>query len=159
MDPLLRELLGQLDFHLGTIERCLRRLPGEAIWRRLRPGTNSVGNLCLHLAGNESHYIGKVLAESGYQRRRSAEFTVEGGKNARELTGALREARVGTRELLARLGPNDFDRSVDSNYPENPTVLRVILHVADHYAYHTGQIVHLTRVLQGGEERVLPWGH
>jgi uncharacterized damage-inducible protein DinB len=120
---------------------------------------NSVGNLCLHLAGNESHYLGAVIGGSGYRRDRPAEFTAGGGFDAPALLARLREARASTRAALATLAPADLDLPVAADHPAAPTARKLILHVATHYAYHSGQIVLLARWLQPGEERILPWGH
>lgn len=159
MEPLLQELLNSLDAHLGWIEKCLDRIPDDALWGRLRPGTNSIGNLCLHLAGNESHYIGHGIGGTSYRRDRPAEFNAEGGFTRQELLEKLREARETTRSVLGGLTAAEFDRPVEINHPADPTVLRVILHVTEHYALHTGQIILLARHLQEGDERILPWKH
>ncbi len=36
---------------------------------------NSAGNLCLHICGNLQHFIGATLGNSGYIRKRDAEFS------------------------------------------------------------------------------------
>jgi uncharacterized damage-inducible protein DinB len=162
MDSLPQRIIEQLDIHLERIERCLGRLPPEALWRRLRDGTNSIGNLCLHLAGNESHYIGRGIGGADYARDRPAEFQTQGGFSAAELAAKLCAARALTRDALAGLsGLSDADlaRPLATDHPPGATVLTVLLHVAEHYAYHTGQIVLLTRAFQDGGERVLEWGH
>lgn len=156
---LLDRLLDQLEEERARIERALGRLAEDAIWRRPRAGMSSAGNLCLHLAGNESHYIGHGIGGSGYLRERSREFTTEGGLSRAELIARLRAARETTRGVLAELGPEDLDRPLAIDYPQGATVLRVLLHVTHHYSYHTGQIVLLARLLQEGEERLLEWGH
>jgi uncharacterized damage-inducible protein DinB len=155
----LSELLAGMDENLARIERCLGRLPDEALWKRPRAGMNSVANLCLHLAGNESHYIGRGVGGTDYVRDRPFEFRADGGVARAEILDRLREARATTRRVVSGLQPSDLGRRVKSDHPPEPTVLKVILHVAEHYAYHTGQIVLLTRLLQEGEERLLQWGH
>ena len=37
--------------------------------------TNSAGNLCLHLLGNVSHFIGHLVGGTGYERDRQEEFS------------------------------------------------------------------------------------
>jgi len=152
-------ILAELDTQTARIDKCVGRLSEEIVWRRPRAGVNSVGNLCLHLAGNESHYIGHGMGDSGYVRDRSSEFNADGGFSREELLAKLREARQTTKAVFAKLGPDDMTRHLKLDHPENATGLSVIIHVFDHYAYHTGQIVLLTRQWQESEERVLPWGH
>ena len=36
---------------------------------------NSAGNLCLHICGNLQHFVGAVLGNSGYVRKRDEEFS------------------------------------------------------------------------------------
>lgn len=159
MNATLQVFFDSLERHLKWIERCLDRLPAEALWTRPRSGLNSVGNLCLHLAGNESHYLGLGVGRIAYERDRRGEFTAAGGAGKAELLERLRESRRRTRAVLEGLGEEDFDRPVQIDHPADATVLRVVAHVVEHYAYHTGQIVLLTRLLQEGDERLLKWGH
>ncbi|MCZ6793740.1 MAG: DUF664 domain-containing protein [Planctomycetota bacterium] len=159
MEPLLAVIVGELDVDLTRIERCLERLPEESVWKRPRDGMNAVGNLCLHLAGNESHYVGHGIGRAEYVRDRPGEFRATGGFSSAQLVEKLREARQLTRETFGKLSAADLDRPVEIDHPGDPTVLRLVLHVFEHYAYHTGQIVLLTRWLQASDERVLEWGH
>lgn len=156
---LLDNLFEHLEEERSRIDTCLTRLPEDVLWRRPRPGVNSIGNLCLHLWGNESHYLGHGVGGTDFRRDRAAEFTADGGPSSQELRAKLLQAREATRGILAGLDEGDLGGLVDVNHPEEPTVLRVILHVVTHYSYHTGQIVHLTRVYQTADGRVLEWGH
>ncbi len=159
IDP-LATLITSLERQLPRIETCLDRLSEEDVWKRLRPEMNSVGNLCLHLAGNESHYIGHGIGDTGYVRDRPHEFDATGGHSKAELVAELHAARQSTLASLAGLTAADLDRPLDGlDYPEQPTVLNVVVHVVGHYGYHTGQIVLVTKLLQTTDERVLQWGH
>ena len=159
MEPILSELLDELEEERRRIDLCLGKLTEVEIWQRPREKSNSVGNLCLHLTGNESHYIGHCVGGADYVRDRPAEFNADGGASARELSQGLAAARRTTRRVFESLTAADFDRVVDSNHPPDPTVLKVILHVTHHYAYHTGQIILLTRLAQEIPGRILQWGH
>ena len=159
MEPLIEELQLVLDTHLDWIEKALARVPEDALWKRLRDGTNSIGNLCLHLAGNERHYVGWGVGGVPYERDRPSEFNTSDGPGVDALLKGLRDARQTTYGVLEKLGAADFDRALNIDHPEYPTVLRVLLHVVEHYAYHTGQIVLMARFFQSGGERILPWGH
>ena len=159
MQTLLHDLFVELERNRARVESSLARLSEETIWRRPRPSMNSVGNLCLHLAGNESHYIGEVVGGVPSGRRRSEEFLAEGGATRDEHIAKLAAARAITHDVFAALGPEDLDRELESNHPPEPTVRRVILHVTEHYGYHTGQMVLLARLFQAGDGRILEWGH
>lgn len=156
----LATLFASIERQTPRIEKCLDRLSEDDVWKRLRPKMNSVGNLCLHLAGNESHYIGHGIGETGYVRDRPHEFDATGGYSKAELVAKLHAARQSTLRSLDGLTAADLDRALDGlDYPEQPTVLNVVVHVVQHYGYHTGQIVLLTKLLQATDERVLQWGH
>ncbi|HLU47352.1 MAG TPA: DinB family protein [Planctomycetota bacterium] len=159
MIPLLEELHRELETDRARIESALARLEPTDIWRRPRPSMSSIGNLCLHLAGNESHYIGRLIGKTSYVRRRSEEFTTENGPGREGLIEKLREARATTTRAFESLREDDLGRTVESDHPQDPTVLRTIIHVIEHYGYHTGQIVLLTRLFQASDERLLEWGH
>lgn len=146
MESLLAEFLEQLEIQRERLERCLARLSEESIWRRPRIGVNSIGNLCLHLAGNESHYVGHAIGGTGYARDRPSEFTTEEGVSAAELVARLRDAREATRAVLSGLSLEDLNRAVEADHPSRPTVLRLLLHVVEHYAYRTGPVVLQTRL-------------
>jgi uncharacterized damage-inducible protein DinB len=159
MESFYQQIWDQLEAERQRLERCLGRLSENQVWKRPRPGVNSIGNLCLHLAGNESHYLGRGIGGIPYTRDRSGEFNAEGGFTAAELLEKLAAARRASRTALENLTLADLERPVAADYPPGATVLGVLLHAAEHYAYHTGQVVLLTRILQAGDERVLEWSH
>ncbi len=159
MEPMLSELFERLQEERQRIDLCLRKLTGDEIWQRPREKSNSIGNLCLHLAGNESHYLGHCVGGTDYVRDRPGEFNAEGGRSAEELSQGLAAARESTRRVFESLSAADIDRVVDSDHRPGSTTLGVILHVTHHYAYHTGQIIVLTRLAQEVPGRILQWGH
>jgi hypothetical protein len=59
----------------------------QNIWVISAEVKNSAGNLCLHLCGNLQHFIGAVLGNSGYVRKRDAEFSRKNVQAKELLTG------------------------------------------------------------------------
>jgi hypothetical protein len=53
MQVFVQQVLMLMNTELNRIEEALRRLTTKQVWTRLRNNTNSIGNLCMHLAGNE----------------------------------------------------------------------------------------------------------
>lgn len=158
--------LKMLDHELERIGLALSRLSDEQVWHKLKDGTNSVGNLCLHLAGNEYHSIVSSIGGKPYVRERSAEFLMENGYTGRELSERLHSVREKSREVLAAFTEDDLYREVHVYYsPEagiasySRQMMDLLYHVTAHYAYHTGQIVYITRMLQEQNEHVLKWRH
>ncbi len=154
---LLKELLTQAEFRLRDNHRRLllsmNHLSDQEIWRKPNANSNSVGNLILHLCGNISHFIGTHLGNTGFIRNRPREFTVSGGLSKEELlsvlAGTLEEActiilSVGREELLKVRDIDGFSYSG----------LAIIMHVVQHFAYHTGQILFWTKLLRDQDLKI-----
>jgi len=159
MTTVAAALLESIDQQLPGIERCVGKLGDTLLWRRVLPAMNSVGNLCLHLCGNLNHYVGACIGSSGYERDRPGEFNATDGHGAEGLLLRLRDARDTVAAVVEGLNDEDLPRCVDSDHPENATVLTLLVQVSTHFAYHTGQILTLTKVLTENDERLLEWGH
>lgn len=155
-----------LDTELDRIRKALERLPEESVWKKVRSSTNSIGNLCLHLAGNEYQNIVSGIGQKPFTRERSAEFLAEGSFTSVELIEHLTQVREQARKEIELLSEMDFYREIQITYsPEagidsyTKTVMELLYHTVSHYSYHTGQIVYMTRILQDGDERLLKWNH
>jgi hypothetical protein len=60
--------------YLPKIERCLAALSDEDVWWRANEGSNSIGNLLLHLDGSTRAWIIGVAGGSHSPRDRQREF-------------------------------------------------------------------------------------
>lgn len=149
-DALLHYARQKLPEYLAQIERCLRLLTDEQAWWRPNGATNAVGNLVLHLRGNVQQWIVAALGGGTFQRDRPAEFAARGGPDrealAVQLAGTVRDAL----QVLGRLEPSALDRQHDiQGY--RVTAATAVIHVLEHFAFHTGQIIHATKWLTGAE--------
>ena len=62
--------------HLADrVDKAARSVSEEQFWTKPFPFGNSIGHLVLHLTGNLNHYIGALIAGTGYVRHREHEFT------------------------------------------------------------------------------------
>lgn len=149
--PEIEEIITQIIFRIEEntprIEKCLAELTEVEVWQRPNPASNSVGNLILHLCGNITQYAISSLGNRPDARDRDAEFAAEGGLLKVELLEKLRwtvkEAvgtiRLSSREELLRVRPvQGFQMSG----------IGIIVHVCEHYSYHTGQIAFWTKILK-----------
>src|SRR2546423_13440429 len=68
--------------YLPKIERCLEALTDEDVWWRADGGSNSIGNLLLHLEGSTRGWILNVAGGSDSPRDRQQEVG-ERGRNPR----------------------------------------------------------------------------
>jgi uncharacterized damage-inducible protein DinB len=138
-----------VHLHLNTprIRKCFEQLSETEIWQRPNSASNSMGNLVLHLCGNIRQYIISGLGKQPDDRIRDAEFTATGGLTKVELiqklTDTLREA-------------DKIIMNCDETTLMTPIIVQgfkmsgigIIVHVVEHYSYHTGQIAFWTKQLR-----------
>jgi len=132
----------------ARIEACLGKLADDQIWWRAGEHSNAIGNLCLHLAGNVRQWILHGVGGAEDVRTRDAEFAATGAMIRDELLGCLRETVDAACVVLDTLPRK---RLLETITPQNytVTVCEAILHVVEHFAQHTGQIILLTKALTG----------
>ena len=134
--------------HLPRIEQCLERLSAQQIWWRPNDASNSAGNLVLHLAGNVRQWIVSGLGGVPDTRRRSEEFDERGPLPRPQLSLTLRSAVSDACKVLRRLRAEDLAR-VHGIQKLRVTGLNAVLHVVEHFAFHTGQIIFITKQQTG----------
>lgn len=131
------------------IERCLATLPPDALWRRSGDGSNSIGNLLLHLEGNVRQWIVSSVGGAPDHRQRSIEFAARQGADSRTLFAALKATVNDADAVLAKLTPDDLlaHRVIQGR---DVTVMDAVYHVVEHFALHTGQVILLTKEYEPG---------
>lgn len=134
--------------HLPRITRCLKMLPEDHIWWRPHSTSNSVGNLVLHLAGNVRQWIVSGLGGEPDRRERDKEFSEAGPLPRRFLIRHLETTVAAADSVLSKLSSPDLPREFGIQ-GFRVTGLAAVAHVAEHFAYHTGQIIYATKLLQG----------
>ncbi|MCC6462201.1 MAG: DUF1572 family protein [Saprospiraceae bacterium] len=137
----------RLDESTRMVQKCFAELAEEDIWKRPNPASNSVGNLILHLCGNITQYILSSLGEQEDRRQRDAEFAAREGYSKAELLERL----VHTLEQATatiRAADADSLARVRSVQGFRFSGVGIILHVVEHYSYHTGQIAFWTKMLK-----------
>lgn len=151
MQPISNEFLEQSIYYLEVntprIEKCLAELSEEEVWQRPNGLSNSVGNLLLHLCGNITQYIISSLGQMPDHRVRDAEFAAQGGFSKAELMQKLTETVSNACEVIRTLDQNDLLRS-RSVQGFQLSAIGIIIHVTEHYSYHTGQIAFWTKQLK-----------
>jgi uncharacterized damage-inducible protein DinB len=151
--PILKEARRVLvEVYPPRIIRCLKLLSEEEIWWRPNRASNSVGNLVLHLQGNVRQWIISGLGRQPDQRDRDREFAEIGPMPRRTLLVGLRKTIKEADEVMATLSPSDLMRMF-SIQGYNVTGLEAIGHVAEHFAFHAGQIIFVTKLKCGKDLR------
>lgn len=140
------------DFYERDIHKLIDEInlfkQEENLWKTVGSVKNSSGNLALHIVGGLNYLIGTNLAQTGYVRDRDQEF-VRKDVDRKELVAQLEalipminRAVAGlSREQLEAEYPVFFDK------PKTSTGY-VLIQLALHLNYHTGQVNYLRRVLE-----------
>lgn len=139
--------LNQLASRIGD---CLGRLGEQQVWARSGENANAVGNLVLHLCGNVRQWIISGVGGKADIRVRDREFAARGDIRPAELKERL-ETTIA--EAVAVLGSVSSQRLLERVTIQNyeSTVLEAVLHVVEHFAEHTGQILFATKQLTGAD--------
>ena len=139
--------LYQMDKSTLMIQKSLTEISEEEVWLKPNESLNSIANLILHLCGNITQYIISSMGETEDIRERDLEFSTSKGLNKSELLTKL-EAIV-----------DKAKRVISDSDPEQLLKIRVvqgfsfsgvgvIIHVVEHYSYHTGQIAFWVKQLK-----------
>jgi uncharacterized damage-inducible protein DinB len=139
-----------LEQYWPRLRQCVESLTDEQVWWRPNEACNSIGNLILHLNGNVRQWIVASFNRTEDQRNRPAEFGERDliaasalleklGTTLEEASGVL--ARLTSDDLLARYEIQGYQSSG----------LDVVYHVVEHFGMHYGQIVYITKQLNGAD--------
>lgn len=136
-----------IDENTARLKTCLDELDEADIWRRPNEHSNSVGNLLLHLSGNIRQWVISSLGNSEDSRQRETEFAADGGYTKaalkEKLFSTIEEAKVIIKNVTL---PEILKKRKVQGYFYSG--ISIILHVTEHYAYHTGQIIFWTKLLK-----------
>lgn len=142
-------------------ERAAARVSDDDFFRALDPGSNSIGVLMKHVAGNlRSRWTGFLTTDGEKpDRRRDAEFIREESDTRASVEAAWEEGWRVALGTLGALAPPDLG-SVVRIRGESLSVVEAAERQLAHAAQHAGQIVLLARhwVGEGWESLSIPRG-
>ena len=136
----------KLADHSAQVKRCAALLTDAQLWYRPNESSNSVGNLLLHLRGNITQWILGGIGGRPFARDRAAEFARREPIARQELVGPLSEAVEEAGRIIQALDAAALVREYGIQQ-YRVTGLAAVLHVLEHFAFHTGQIVTTTKWL------------
>ena len=142
-------ILELLERDLAKLADEINAYPDEAhLWKTVDGISNSGGNLCLHLCGNLSHFIGFILGEEEYTRNREAEFSLK-DLPKEKLISEIETTQQRVYNALTGLRPEKLKEF----YPLNVlgkmhTTEFFLIHLAAHLNYHLGQINYHRRLVK-----------
>jgi uncharacterized damage-inducible protein DinB len=135
-----------LDENFPRVIQCLEMLTEEQVWYRPNVQSNSVGNLVLHLNGNLNQWILNSIGRKDFQRIRQAEFDAEKTKSKSELIQIMNDIKNELYSCIQTITADELLRSRPVQIYEE-TGMAILIHVTEHFSYHTGQIAYLTKWL------------
>ena len=139
----------------AIFERDLRKLIDEInlykdedkLWAVQEGISNSAGNLCLHLIGNLSHFIGAALGHTGYVRHRDDEFSLKNIPR-QDLLINIENTILIVKKTLSELKDEEFEKDFPLQVFGRPDKTSFMLvHLAAHLNYHLGQINYHRRLI------------
>lgn len=145
IDNILRYLIEE---NFPRVIKCLDMLSEEQIWYRPNAQSNSVGNLVLHLAGNLTQWALDGVGGRKFKRARQAEFEADRTKTKSELIGLVDQLKNDLDPVIRNISTAELLRVRPVQIYEESGVT-ILIHVTEHFSYHTGQIAYLTKWLTG----------
>jgi len=143
----ISESLRRIDENTQKLSVCLNEFEEPDVWKRPNPHSNSVGNIILHLCGNIRQYAISSLGNMKDIRERDKEFSAEGGYMKSELLKKLTETIEQAKSIIQSAGEEELlrKRKVQGYLHSG---VGIIVHITEHYSYHTGQIIFWTKLLK-----------
>ena len=127
-------------------------LPEKEIWWRPNAASNSAGNLVLHLSGHVRQWIISGLGNAQDRRDRDREFSERGPISRRALIALIRKTVDDACSVLGRLSEDSL-LGIYSIQGFRVSGMYAVSHVVEHFAYHTGQIILVTKLKLGKDLR------
>jgi uncharacterized damage-inducible protein DinB len=137
----------RIEESTNRIKKCLAEIDDAQTWRRPNDNLNSVGNLIVHLCGNIRQYIISALGEKKDIRDRNKEFSIREGPGKEGLFDELVNTVAEAVSILKNIDEARLTK-IYSVQGFSLSGIGIIIHVTEHYSYHTGQIAFWTKQLK-----------
>lgn len=138
---------------LPRLHRATTVLGADDLWWKPNEESTSAGNLLLHLEGNVRQWILSGIAGAPDERVRSEEFLAGGGPSSEQLLELL-ESTVGRAcDVILALDDRALLERHNIQVFEGVTAMAAVLHVVEHFSWHTGQISWMAKLRTGQDLR------
>ncbi|HNQ12084.1 MAG TPA: DinB family protein [Bacteroidia bacterium] len=138
------------DESMQRILTCIDLLHENQLHLKIHENGNSVGNLVLHLCGNARQWI---VASFGFEkdiRVRQEEFDAKGPFRKEDLKKRLMTLKNDLQKCLDQIDVSVLIKNYRIQSFE-VSGLSALIHVIEHFSYHTGQITLICKYLSGKE--------
>lgn len=126
------------------IFKCLNLISEEELWKSPSKEIPSIGNLILHLCGNARQWILSGIGGKEDNRIRDLEFKPQKNIRKADLVFLLENVKLNMRQCLQEMPAENLERKYFIQ-AFHESGFSVIIHVIEHFSYHTGQITTLTK--------------
>lgn len=152
-----REEFARYFRHLAArVEKAATAVPEDRLWVKPFSFGNSIGHLVLHLTGNLNHYVGALVAGTGYVRDREYEFVDPATYPRRELLARFHETVDMVVRTIESQDEAGFVTTVEAQEPIR-TRLGLFLVCAAHLNNHIGQMSYLVQALESSTNEPPVW--
>lgn len=137
----------RLNENLRMVQISLNGVSEEELWQKPNSASNSIANILLHLCGNITQYAISSLGERPDIRERALEFSVNSGAKNKELLEKLTDTVFDAKSVITNCSLEKLlhKREVQGfSY----SGIGIIIHVVEHFSYHTGQIAFWVKQLK-----------
>lgn len=146
-EAFVESILFRIDEKTEMVHKCMAQLEEEDLWKKPNAASNSMGNLILHLCGNITQYIISGLGDAEDIRERKLEFSASNEGNKSDLIKMLLEVLSASKKLISEVSPAALLKTYEVQGYQL-TGMGILIHVTEHYAYHTGQMAFYTKLLK-----------
>ncbi len=146
-DELIKNALFRMDESSRMILKSVEELNEKEVWLKPNESSNSIGNLILHLCGNITQYIISSIGNIADNRERDLEFTTVSGFNKSELLAQLFETVGNAKNTIQNTSVIELLK-IREVQGFKFSGIGIIIHVVEHYSYHTGQIAFWVKQLK-----------
>ena len=131
----------------NRIYKCFQVLEDKDIWSSPNINIPSVGNLVLHLCGNARQWILSGVGNRPDNRKRDEEFIPHQNIKKAELVFLMENLKMNIKEILHEMTEHNLTQHYQvQNF--DVTGFSAVIHVLEHFSYHTGQITTLTKLIK-----------
>lgn len=141
--------------YLPKVWRCLSELSEDDLWWRPNDASNSVGNLLLHMCGNLRQWVVGGAGGRRVERDRESEFSARATEARADLIARVKATAAEVDRVLADLSEDTLLEGIEVQ-GFHVTRLQAVYHAIEHFGYHLGQIVYVTKLKSGRDFGIFP---
>ncbi len=150
LEELKNQIIYRLDESTRMNTKSLSLISEDDVWKRINNSSNSIGNLILHLCGNITQYAISSLGNTDDLRNRDLEFSIDKGYSKSELLEKLNTTLEEAKDIINKSTLEEYLRKREVQ-GFTFSGIGIVIHVTEHYSYHTGQIAFWVKQLKNND--------